>query len=65
LTREEKSKQKMRSKELAEKIGITDINVSLLKSGHVEGGATSIKGFFSTLRLGGWGFPLPKRPEPS
>ena len=28
-------------------------------------GVTSRKGFFSTLRLGGWGFPLPKRPEPT
>ncbi len=28
-------------------------------------GVTSRKGFFSTLRLDGWSFPLPKRPEPS
>jgi putative transcriptional regulator len=31
------AKRKMRSKELAEKIGITEVNVSLLKSGHVKG----------------------------
>jgi putative transcriptional regulator len=29
--------RKMRSKELAEKIGITEVNVSLLKSGRVKG----------------------------
>ena len=28
-------------------------------------GVTSRNGFFSPLRLGGWGFPLPKRPEPT
>jgi putative transcriptional regulator len=31
------AKRKMRSKELAERIGITDQNVSLLKSGKVKG----------------------------
>jgi putative transcriptional regulator len=31
------AKRKMRSKELAEKIGITEANVSLLKSGRVKG----------------------------
>ena len=31
------AKRKMRSKELAERIGITEVNVSLLKSGHVKG----------------------------
>lgn len=31
------AKRKMRSKELAERIGITDQNVSLLKSGKVRG----------------------------
>jgi putative transcriptional regulator len=31
------AKRKMRSKELAEKIGITEVNVSLLKGGHVKG----------------------------
>jgi putative transcriptional regulator len=31
------AKRKMRSKELAEKIGITEVNVSLLKSGRVKG----------------------------
>ena len=31
------AKRKMRSKELAERIGITDVNVSLLKSGRVKG----------------------------
>jgi putative transcriptional regulator len=31
------AKRKMRSKELADKIGITEANVSLLKSGHVKG----------------------------
>jgi putative transcriptional regulator len=31
------AKRKMRSKELAEQIGITEVNVSLLKSGHVKG----------------------------
>jgi putative transcriptional regulator len=29
--------RKMRSKELAERIGITEVNVSLLKGGHVKG----------------------------
>ncbi|MGB8692285.1 MAG: helix-turn-helix transcriptional regulator [Steroidobacteraceae bacterium] len=31
------AKRKMRSKELAERIGITEVNVSLLKSGRVKG----------------------------
>lgn len=31
------AKRKMRSKELAERIGITEVNVSLLKSGRVRG----------------------------
>jgi putative transcriptional regulator len=31
------AKRKMRSKELAERIGITEANVSLLKSGQVKG----------------------------
>jgi putative transcriptional regulator len=31
------AKRKLRSKELAEKIGITEVNVSLLKSGLVKG----------------------------
>jgi putative transcriptional regulator len=31
------AKRKMRSKELAEKIGITEVNLSLLKSGRVKG----------------------------
>jgi putative transcriptional regulator len=31
------AKRKMRSKELAERIGITEANVSLLKSGRVKG----------------------------
>ncbi len=31
------AKRKMRSKELAERIGITEQNVSLLKSGKVKG----------------------------
>jgi putative transcriptional regulator len=31
------AKRKMRSKELADKIGITEVNVSLLKSGRVKG----------------------------
>jgi putative transcriptional regulator len=31
------AKRKMRSKELAERIGITEQNVSLLKSGRVKG----------------------------
>ena len=31
------AKRKMRSKELAEKIGITEANLSLLKSGKVKG----------------------------
>jgi putative transcriptional regulator len=31
------AKRKMRSKELAEAIGITQSNLSLLKSGHVRG----------------------------
>jgi len=31
------AKRKMRSKELAERIGITEANVSLLKSGSVKG----------------------------
>jgi putative transcriptional regulator len=31
------AKRKMRSKELAERIGITEANVSLLKSGKVKG----------------------------
>jgi putative transcriptional regulator len=31
------ARRKMRSKELAERIGITEVNVSLLKSGHVKG----------------------------
>ena len=31
------ARRKMRSKELAERIGITDQNVSLLKSGKVKG----------------------------
>ena len=31
------AKRKMRSKELAERIGITEVNVSLLKGGHVKG----------------------------
>jgi putative transcriptional regulator len=31
------AKRKMRSKELAERIGITEVNVSLLKSGNVKG----------------------------
>lgn len=31
------AKRKMRSKELAELVGITEANVSLLKSGHVKG----------------------------
>jgi len=30
------AKRKMRSKELAERIGITEVNVSLLKSGRVK-----------------------------
>ena len=31
------ARRKMRSKELAERIGITEVNVSLLKSGRVKG----------------------------
>jgi putative transcriptional regulator len=31
------AKRKMRSKELAERIGITEVNVSLLRSGRVKG----------------------------
>ncbi len=31
------ARRKMRSKELAEAIGITEANLSLLKSGHVKG----------------------------
>ena len=31
------AKRKMRSKELAERIGITEVNVSLLKGGRVKG----------------------------
>jgi putative transcriptional regulator len=31
------ARRKMRSRELAERIGITEANVSLLKSGHVKG----------------------------
>jgi putative transcriptional regulator len=31
------ARRKMRSKELAEKIGITEANLSLLKSGKVKG----------------------------
>ena len=31
------AKRKMRSKELAERIGLTEVNVSLLKSGKVRG----------------------------
>lgn len=31
------ARRKMRSKELAERIGITEANLSLLKSGHVKG----------------------------
>ncbi|MEP4197589.1 MAG: helix-turn-helix transcriptional regulator [Aliishimia sp.] len=31
------ARRKMRSKELAEKVGITEANVSLLKSGKVKG----------------------------
>ncbi len=31
------AKRKMRSKELAERIGITEVNVSLFKSGSVKG----------------------------
>ena len=31
------ARRKMRSKELAEQIGITEVNVSLLKSGRVKG----------------------------
>ncbi len=31
------AKRKLRSKELAERIGITEVNVSLLKSGRVKG----------------------------
>ncbi len=31
------AKRKMRSKELAERIGISEVNVSLLKSGSVKG----------------------------
>jgi len=31
------AKRKMRSKELAERVGITEANVSLLKSGKVKG----------------------------
>lgn len=31
------AKRKMRSKELAEIVGITEANLSLLKSGHVKG----------------------------
>ncbi len=31
------AKRKMRSRELAERIGITEANLSLLKSGHVKG----------------------------
>jgi putative transcriptional regulator len=31
------AKRKMRSKELAERIGMTEVNVSLLKSGRVKG----------------------------
>jgi len=31
------AKRKMRSKELAERIGITEVNVSLLKSARVKG----------------------------
>ena len=31
------ARRKMRSKELAESIGITEANLSLLKSGHVKG----------------------------
>jgi putative transcriptional regulator len=31
------AKRKMRSKELAEKIGITEVNLSLLKRGRVKG----------------------------
>ncbi len=31
------ARRKMRSKELAERIGITEVNVSLLKGGHVKG----------------------------
>lgn len=31
------AKRKMRSRELAEKIGISEVNVSLLKSGKVRG----------------------------
>lgn len=31
------ARRKMRSKELAERISITEVNVSLLKSGHVKG----------------------------
>jgi putative transcriptional regulator len=31
------AKRKMRSKELAERIGLTEVNLSLLKSGKVKG----------------------------
>jgi putative transcriptional regulator len=31
------ARRKMRSRELAERIGITEVNVSLLKSGRVKG----------------------------
>ena len=31
------ARRKMKSKELAERIGITEVNVSLLKSGRVKG----------------------------
>lgn len=31
------ARRKMRSKELAERIGITEANLSLLKQGHVKG----------------------------
>jgi len=31
------ARRKMRSRELAEKVGITEQNISLLKSGHVKG----------------------------
>lgn len=31
------ARRKMRSRELAERVGITEQNISLLKSGHVKG----------------------------
>ena len=38
---------------------------TLMQATGGEHGVTSRNGFFSPLRLGGWGFPLPKRPEPT